>query len=195
MNTYSISEVAKILGLTLKATRRMVAAGQIITIKSNNTYRIEKEYFDNNLEVIKAASEKVESNLFSESVKNQQINDVKKKTDVVNWTDISSKWDNPNKSDMTYVDLFCGAGGLSKGLEIVPTKYSFPFRMISAVSLRISIVILFPVQDSDQFLLLCFRYVQLVDVCRRRCPVFSSAPRSSVCHVSLSPVCSSIIFV
>lgn len=118
MNTYSISEVAKILGLTLKATRRMVAAGQIITIKSNNTYRIEKEYFDNNLEVIKAASEKVESNLFSESVKNQQINDVKKKTDVVNWTDISSKWDNPNKSDMTYVDLFCGAGGLSKGLEM-----------------------------------------------------------------------------
>lgn len=118
MNTYSISEVAKILGLTLKATRRMVAAGQILTIKSNNTYRIEKEYFDNNLETIKAASEKVEANLFSESVKNQQINDIKKKTDVVNWTDISSKWGNPNKSDMTYVDLFCGAGGLSKGLEM-----------------------------------------------------------------------------
>ncbi len=117
-NTYSISEVAKILGLTLKATRRMVAAGQIVTIKTNNTYRIEKEYFDNNIEAIKATSEKIETNQVSESIKNKQINDIKKKTDVVNWTDISSQWDNPSKSEMTYVDLFCGAGGLSKGLEM-----------------------------------------------------------------------------
>ena len=117
-NTYSISEVAKILGLTLKATRRMVAAGQIATIKTNNTYRIEKEYFDINIEAIKATSEKIETNQVSESIKNKQINDIKKKTDVVNWTDISSQWDNPSKSEMTYVDLFCGAGGLSKGLEM-----------------------------------------------------------------------------
>lgn len=117
-NTYSISEVAKILGLTLKATRRMVAAGQIATIKTNNTYRIEKEYFDINIEAMKATSEKIETNQVSESIKNKQINDIKKKTDVVNWTDISSQWDNPSKSEMTYVDLFCGAGGLSKGLEM-----------------------------------------------------------------------------
>lgn len=118
MNTYSISEVAKKLGLTLKATRRMVAAGQIKTIKTNNSHRIDKEYFDNNIDDIKAASEKVEANLFGEAIKNYQINDVKKKTDIVNWTDISSRWNNPNKSEMTYVDLFCGAGGLSKGLEM-----------------------------------------------------------------------------
>ena len=117
-NTYSISEVAKILGLTLKATRRMVAAGQIATIKTNNTYRIEKEYFDINIEAMKATSEKIETNQVSESIKNKQINDIKKKTDVVNWTDISSQWDNPSKSEMTYLDLFCGAGGLSKGLEM-----------------------------------------------------------------------------
>lgn len=36
----------------------------------------------------------------------------------VNWTDISSLWDNPGASKMTFVDLFCGAGGLSKGLEM-----------------------------------------------------------------------------
>ena len=41
-----------------------------------------------------------------------------KKVDVVNWKDISGAWDNPASSEMTFVDLFCGAGGLSKGLEM-----------------------------------------------------------------------------
>ena len=31
---------------------------------------------------------------------------------------IEDCWDNPSKSSMTFVDLFCGAGGLSKGLEM-----------------------------------------------------------------------------
>ena len=39
--------------------------------------------------------------------------------DDVNWADIHAEWDNPGKSArMTFVDLFCGAGGLSKGLEM-----------------------------------------------------------------------------
>ena len=38
--------------------------------------------------------------------------------DSVNWCDISGSWDSPGRSEMTYVDLFCGAGGLSKGLEM-----------------------------------------------------------------------------
>ena len=42
----------------------------------------------------------------------------KKKNDIVNWIDIKSFWDNIEASDMTFVDLFCGAGGLSKGLEM-----------------------------------------------------------------------------
>jgi len=117
-NTYSISEVAKILGLTLKATRRMVAANQIETIKINNTYRIDKEYFDKNIETIKSNSSSIEFSLFKEEVENKTINDSKKKTDIVNWTDISQFWNNPSASEMTFVDLFCGAGGLSKGLEM-----------------------------------------------------------------------------
>ena len=43
---------------------------------------------------------------------------VKMSKDVVNWCDISSKWNKVTKSKMTFVDLFCGAGGLSKGLEL-----------------------------------------------------------------------------
>lgn len=34
------------------------------------------------------------------------------------WIDISKEWKSPTKSEMTFVDLFCGAGGLSKGLEM-----------------------------------------------------------------------------
>ena len=117
-DTYSISEVAKLLGLSLKATRRMVASEQIATTKINNTYYIDKEYFDSNVEQIKTASKQVEENLFGEQLSNYQINETKKKGDVVNWADISKVWDNPNQSEMTFVDLFCGAGGLSKGLEM-----------------------------------------------------------------------------
>lgn len=42
--------------------------------------------------------------------------------DVVNWHDISPFWEAPSKSDLTFVDLFCGAGGLSKGLELSGMK-------------------------------------------------------------------------
>lgn len=38
--------------------------------------------------------------------------------DDVNWVDISKAWKDPGHSEMTFVDLFCGAGGLSKGLEL-----------------------------------------------------------------------------
>lgn len=40
----------------------------------------------------------------------------------VNWVDISDVWENPCESQMTFVDLFCGAGGLSKGLELSGMK-------------------------------------------------------------------------
>lgn len=43
---------------------------------------------------------------------------MRKDKDNVNWVDISSYWNNPKKSSMTFVDIFCGAGGLSKGLEL-----------------------------------------------------------------------------
>lgn len=117
-DTYSISEVAKMLGLTLKATRRMVASGQIATTKNNNTFFIEKEYFDKNIETIKNASKQEANNLFGDELSNYTINENKKKTDQINWADITKVWDNPNQSEMTFVDLFCGAGGLSKGLEM-----------------------------------------------------------------------------
>lgn len=43
-------------------------------------------------------------------------------SDDVNWQDISNVWNDPGQSEMTFVDLFCGAGGLSKGLELSGMK-------------------------------------------------------------------------
>lgn len=37
---------------------------------------------------------------------------------MVNWIDISDIWDTPQKTNLTFVDLFCGAGGLTKGVEL-----------------------------------------------------------------------------
>lgn len=57
-------------------------------------------------------------NLFGEL---EDINPQKrksKKTDDVNWANILPFWNNVPPSGMTFVDLFCGAGGLSKGLEM-----------------------------------------------------------------------------
>ena len=45
-----------------------------------------------------------------------------KDADNVNWCDITQAWKDVKPSEMTYVDLFCGAGGLSKGLELAGFK-------------------------------------------------------------------------
>ena len=37
---------------------------------------------------------------------------------IPNWVDISKEWESPKQQGLTFVDLFCGAGGLSKGLEM-----------------------------------------------------------------------------
>lgn len=42
--------------------------------------------------------------------------------EAVNWCDVSDFWASPTESKMTFVDLFCGAGGLSKGLEFAGLK-------------------------------------------------------------------------
>lgn len=41
-----------------------------------------------------------------------------RKNDDVNWVDISDIWNDPSESGLTFVDCFCGAGGLSKGFEL-----------------------------------------------------------------------------
>lgn len=131
-NNYSITDVAKLMNMTLKVVRRYVASGELKTTKINNTYNISEEDFTLFRKYIEEGGDAKRAQAIANSFKpsDQHIDctenedkksdaDVCTKTaDKVNWVDISDVWDNPKKSDMTFVDLFCGAGGLSKGLEM-----------------------------------------------------------------------------
>jgi len=64
-------------------------------------------------------------NLFGKKISQKSLSE-KKRTlnyksnskDEVNWVEISDSWDNPSPSKLTFVDLFSGAGGISKGFEM-----------------------------------------------------------------------------
>lgn len=114
----SIAEMAKNLGITQKAARRMVASGTIKATKVGGAYRIDKEYFKASKDSIIEASKVIGRDLFGEIEQHFSVNDAKREKDLINWADISPYWMEPSKSSMTFVDLFCGAGGLSKGLEM-----------------------------------------------------------------------------
>lgn len=106
--TYTLNEVAAMMGMTLKVVRRFVASGELKAFKKNNSYSISEE----NLQNFKKYIDKGEHKKHTIKVATS------KKEDLVHWADISLFWDNPSSSEMTFVDLFCGAGGLSKGLEM-----------------------------------------------------------------------------
>lgn len=112
--TYSIQEVAEILAVSQKIVRRYVASGELRSTKRNNSYRISGSDLHNFQQI----ASKQQPTLFD--VTDVPVTRLVKQpsNDVVNWADISASWDNPKPSEMTFVDLFCGAGGLSRGLEM-----------------------------------------------------------------------------
>lgn len=107
-NYYSIADVAKNLNVSIKSIRRYIAAQTLPSVKVGNVYRIPESAIDGFLHPVKNKVEK--------AVQRKIIQ--KKVADDINWVDIASCWRNIKLSKMTFVDLFCGAGGLSKGLEM-----------------------------------------------------------------------------
>ena len=116
---YSIDEVAKKLSVSVKSVRRLVASGELESIRVSNLYRISQEalyeFIRNNSSKSLNENKQQNINLFGETV--EQLPETYK-PETPNIIDISKFWNNPTKSEMTFVDLFCGAGGLSKGLEM-----------------------------------------------------------------------------
>lgn len=131
-NNFCIQDVADKMGMTLKVVRRFVASGELKTTKKNNTYSISKEAFDAFVKYINEGGHLEHAQSVADGFKPQsseldmfagteyEISSEGKssKGDTVNWANIDKYWDNPDASEMTFVDLFCGAGGLSKGLEM-----------------------------------------------------------------------------
>ena len=129
---YLIDEVAEKLGISIKSVRRMVASGELKSVKIRNLYRISKEtcgdflqsqqfsLFSEELGPSEEKSKKKRDRKPRVCINSSEVVDISGnvKKDDVNWVDISTLWENPTQSKMTFVDIFCGAGGLSKGLEL-----------------------------------------------------------------------------
>ena len=123
MSFLSIKEVASLLNLTIKATRRFVASGELPSVKQGGVYKIAEEdverFKNSTLSSIRVGVDLLGAPIYSlpKRIYAAERSDLLE-NDVVNWGDISSYWDAPPTSKKTFVDLFCGAGGLSKGFEL-----------------------------------------------------------------------------
>lgn len=107
-NFYSIADVANNLNVSIKSVRRYIAAQTLASVKVGNVYRISESALQQFL--------KPKKKVRAAEVEKKTV--LKKTIDDINWVDISSCWNAVSPSKMTFVDLFCGAGGLSKGLEM-----------------------------------------------------------------------------
>lgn len=105
-----IEDIANRLNLSQKSVRRYIHAGKIKSLKLGGVHRVsesELQYFLN-LSVYENGE-----------LKELEFSHPKsKKTDIVNWIDISDEWDGTTPSTFTSADLFCGAGGMAKGFEM-----------------------------------------------------------------------------
>ena len=122
LKTYTLNEVAEMLNLSLKQVRKFVSSGELKTTKEHNHYSVTQQDFDNFKNYIESDKHNIKlqeiADVFKSYNKNTEKTSKQEKSEETRWIDISKFWSNPPKSSMTFVDLFCGAGGLSKGLEM-----------------------------------------------------------------------------
>lgn len=116
MMVYTIAEIAQKMNLSQKAVRRFVASGELKSEKNGTSYSITEENLQRFL-IYRKNTQVMQFDLFGNEIPTVKSKE-QKTADVVNWADISQYWKETPKSDMTFVDLFCGCGGLSKGLEM-----------------------------------------------------------------------------
>lgn len=114
---YTIAEVAGQLKLSQKSIRRYIAANELNAIKIGTSYRIPISALENFINKPSNTEKQVQYDLFGNPIA-EPLSCSKTIKSETSWIDISQYWDSPTPSDLTFVDLFCGAGGLSKGLEM-----------------------------------------------------------------------------
>lgn len=115
---YTIAEVAEHLTLSQKSIRRYIAAGHLGAVKVGGNYRIPKSALEHFINDKSGSESAVNYDLFGNVVEEHLPVRNTPKYDLINWCDLKNVWDNLSESEMTFVDCFCGAGGLSKGLEL-----------------------------------------------------------------------------
>ena len=102
-----IEDIATRLNVSQKTIRRHIHSGKLVSNKIGGVHRISESDLQRFLSSAKyKANEKPRTaNSLSKSIK----------TDQINWVDISDEWDSPLRNEYTSADLFCGAGGMTKG--------------------------------------------------------------------------------
>ncbi|MCQ2251294.1 MAG: DNA cytosine methyltransferase [Bacteroidales bacterium] len=127
---YSINEIAKMMGMSVKTVRRFVASEELKTSKKGSSYTITEEDFQafrryidegGHIEARKDAANPFAGVSGLDVFDGRELSGtevVNKYNDRVNLADLAPYWNSAKPSNMTFVDLFCGAGGLSKGLEM-----------------------------------------------------------------------------
>lgn len=124
---HSITEVSQKLEKSLKIIRRFIASGQLESVKIGNTYKIPNDALEKFLNGEYSNLENInEVDLFGNVVFKKPLKSTIRKAnyyknnsrDLVNWIDIIQNWDKPRPSNLTFVDLFSGAGGITKGFEL-----------------------------------------------------------------------------
>lgn len=133
MSAISLEDAAARLNVSLKMVRRYVASGSLVAHRERNRYVIQEsdlvkfEQTDRcsrpvssvgTRNVVKRNADLSQLSLFGDDDEPSQGVFRKKVKDDVNWADISPYWNETSRSELTFVDLFCGAGGLSRGLEM-----------------------------------------------------------------------------
>jgi len=118
---YSIIEVASKLKVSQKTVRRLIASESLISLKIGNVYRIPRESLE---QYLHSGNDHFSINGLREEQKNKvrTRNYYSNQNDDVNWIDISKNWKKTQKSELTFVDLFSGAGGITKGFELAGLK-------------------------------------------------------------------------
>ncbi len=125
-----INEVAEKLSISQKTVRRHIASSKLHSLKIGGVYRIPyksiEEFINTN-----TVSEDLQPyyNLFGEKISLENLNKIDKTNSSklrnhygINWVEIFDNWENPSKSNLTFVDLFSGAGGITKGFELAGLK-------------------------------------------------------------------------
>ncbi|MDI9309925.1 MAG: DNA cytosine methyltransferase [Limnohabitans sp.] len=116
---YGITDVSDALGISQKIVRRYIASGELDSIKIKGVYKISQEALENFKNQIEKAAQETEETTQIVNPKQQSTRTYKNNhKDDINWVDVYDNWKKPKKSELTFVDLFSGAGGITKGFEL-----------------------------------------------------------------------------
>lgn len=126
---YGIIDISEKLGISQKKVRRHIASGKLASIKIQGVYKIS----NNSINAFLSEFDNIENEnilidlfgnriLIDKKIDKHRISNLRFIRDKVNWINIKDVWNSKAKSKLTFVDLFSGAGGITKGFELSGLK-------------------------------------------------------------------------